>query len=261
MKIKALFFDIDGTLVSFTTHRIPESTIEALREAHRRGVRIFISTGRPPAIINNIGEIAPLVDGMVTVNGALCFVGDRVVAADAIPKDRVEAVLKAVDKLNVPCVLVGERKLALYNPQEYAVEIFRNMLDVADIGQNNDPAEVLASGVLQLTPFITESEEADVLPLLTGVETGRWCHYFMDITAPGVCKARGMEEIARHCGFSLEESMGFGDGGNDISMLQAAGIGVAMGNANDEVKSCADYVTTSVDDHGVANALRHFGVI
>ena len=55
--------------------------------------------------------------------------------------------------------------------------------------------------------------------------------------------------------------MAFGDGGNDIEMLRHVGIGVAMGNAKDEVKACADYVTTSVDDDGIVNALRHFGVI
>ena len=261
MNIKALFFDIDGTLVSFTTHQIPSSTVEALREARRRGVKIFISTGRPPQIINNIGAIEDLIDGMVTVNGALSFVGDKVVASEAIPPEAVHRVIKATDELDVPCAVIGPRELALYNPKEYAVEIFNNMLAVPDIGQNNDPAPVLAGPVLQLTPFITEDEESEVLPMLSGVETGRWCHYFMDITAMGVNKARGMEAVARYCGFSLKDSMGFGDGGNDISMLEAAGIGVAMGNANDNVKAHADYATTSVDDNGVANALRHFGVI
>lgn len=55
--------------------------------------------------------------------------------------------------------------------------------------------------------------------------------------------------------------MAFGDGGNDISIIRRAGTGVAMGNAGDNVKAAADYVTTSVDDDGVMNALVHFGVI
>ena len=70
-----------------------------------------------------------------------------------------------------------------------------------------------------------------------------------------------MDEIAHRFGFSLSDTMSFGDGGNDISMLQAAGVGVAMGNANDAVKEIADYVTSTVDDNGIANALRHYGVI
>ena len=55
--------------------------------------------------------------------------------------------------------------------------------------------------------------------------------------------------------------MAFGDGGNDIGMLRHAGIGVAMGNANDDVKNAADYITTSVDENGIAHALKHFGII
>ena len=65
---KALFFDIDGTLVSFETHRIPPSTIEALEAAHAKGLKIFIATGRPKAIINNLSELQDrnLIDGYIT---------------------------------------------------------------------------------------------------------------------------------------------------------------------------------------------------
>lgn len=69
---KALFFDIDGTLVSFETHAIPASTIEALTIAHEKGIKIFIATGRPKAIINNLADIQDrgLIDGYITMNGA-----------------------------------------------------------------------------------------------------------------------------------------------------------------------------------------------
>ena len=59
----------------------------------------------------------------------------------------------------------------------------------------------------------------------------------------------------------LEETMAFGDGGNDISMLRHAGIGVAMGNANNDVKAASNYTTTSVDEDGIANALKYFGIV
>lgn len=60
---------------------------------------------------------------------------------------------------------------------------------------------------------------------------------------------------------AIADTMAFGDGGNDIAILRQAGIGVAMGNANDDVKAVANYITSSVDDDGIANALKHFGVI
>ena len=78
---KALFFDIDGTLVSFTTHRIPASAIEALEAAKAKGMRIFIATGRPRVIINNLAALQErgLIDGYITMNGAYCFVDDTVI--------------------------------------------------------------------------------------------------------------------------------------------------------------------------------------
>ena len=81
----ALFFDIDGTLVSFITHEIPDSTIQALTQAKKNGSRVYIATGRPPVIITNLGSIAHLIDGYITTNGALCYVGDEFVGCQPIP--------------------------------------------------------------------------------------------------------------------------------------------------------------------------------
>ena len=89
----------------------------------------------------------------------------------------------------------------------------------------------------------------------------RWHPLFADIIHRNISKANGLEEIAKALDLQHEETMAFGDGGNDIPILKQAGTGVAMGNASGTVKAAADYVTTSVDDNGVANALKHFGVI
>ena len=79
--IKALFFDIDGTLVSFNTHAIPQTTIEAIAAAKAKGIRIFIATGRPAVIINNLSALQDrrLIDGYITMNGGYCFVGEDVI--------------------------------------------------------------------------------------------------------------------------------------------------------------------------------------
>ena len=84
---------------------------------------------------------------------------------------------------------------------------------------------------------------------------------FVDVTAKGNTKRNGIDQIIRHFGIKLEETMAFGDGGNDISMLRHAGIGVAMGNANNDVKAASNYTTTSVDEDGIANALKYFGIV
>ena len=87
--IKALFLDIDGTLVSFHTHRIPRSTVESLEKAKKKGLKIFISTGRPLTYINNLDDIKSLIDGYITTNGAYILVGDKVIACHTIPKEEI----------------------------------------------------------------------------------------------------------------------------------------------------------------------------
>ena len=74
-------------------------------------------------------------------------------------------------------------------------------------------------------------------------------------------KAVGIESVLKHFGIGREECIAFGDGGNDIEMLEYCGIGVAMGNADDKVKSHADYVTTSVDEEGIEQAFKALHII
>ena len=86
MTTKALFFDIDGTLVSFNTHEIPASTVDALEQAKANGLKVFIATGRPRQLINNLSAISHLIDGYVTTNGAYCYAGDNNIVCNPIPE-------------------------------------------------------------------------------------------------------------------------------------------------------------------------------
>ena len=121
--------------------------------------------------------------------------------------------------------------------------------------------EVIDQRILQLTPFFNKDYERELMSRLPGCTSGRWHPAFTDITAKGADKGEGLLAMAAHQGLNPQQTMAFGDGGNDSSMVRGAGIGVAMGNAIDELKEIADYVTTSVDDDGIRNALRHFGLI
>ena len=89
----------------------------------------------------------------------------------------------------------------------------------------------------------------------------RWHPQFSDLVNANNSKASGIESILRHFGIKKEECIAFGDGGNDIEMLEYCGIGVAMGNADDSVKAHADYVTTSVDEEGIEHALLSLDII
>ena len=92
-------------------------------------------------------------------------------------------------------------------------------------------------------------------------ESTRWNPLFADINVKINCKSKGIDAVIKHYGFDISEVMAFGDGGNDVKMIKHAAYGVVMGNAVDEAKEVADFVTTSVDEGGIANALKHYGVI
>ena len=92
-KIKAVFFDIDGTLVSFKTHRIPQSTLDAVAALRSRGIKVYIATGRPVPFIDNLGELE--YDGMITVTGAHCFTrGGEIIFHRAVSTGSVERVVE-----------------------------------------------------------------------------------------------------------------------------------------------------------------------
>ena len=109
--------------------------------------------------------------------------------------------------------------------------------------------------------FPKETDEEVFSNVLTHCDTVRWHPLFTDIVKKGINKSTGIDEVSRYFGIKLEDTIAFGDGGNDIPMLKHAGLGIAMGNASERVQAAADFVTTSVDDDGIAYALKHFGLI
>ena len=261
MDKKALFFDIDGTLVSFNTHSIPASTTQAIAAARAEGHKIFIATGRPPAIINNLGDLQErgLIDGYVTMNGAYCFAGEEVLYKNPIPHADVVRMAEFCRERGYACIFVRERSMAVYQKNDEVKRVFGTMLHVPGI-PDTDFEEAVSGEVYQMTPFFGSDAEEDARALLPGCEFGRWYPSFVDITAPGTTKAHGVESVMKHYGMSMADAVTFGDGGNDIPMLRAAGTGVAMGNAGEEVKASADMVTKSVDDGGIAYALLRLGL-
>ena len=261
MKRYALFFDIDGTLVSFKTHEIPASTIFALTQAKANGHKVFIATGRPPLIITNLKAIEHLIDGYVTINGALCFVGNEVVRCKNIPHDAASLVVNDAQEKSYGVIVVGEKDVAVLDPHGEVDKVFRQEIAVENLDQAKPIEDVLQQRILQLTPFFPSDYEQELMARIPSCTSGRWHPAFTDVTAQGADKGEGMLAMAAHFGLDPQYTMAFGDGGNDASMIRTAGIGVAMGNALDSLKQEANYTTTSVDNDGVLNALCHFGLI
>lgn len=258
-KIKALFLDVDGTLVSFKTHRVPDSAREALLEAHNRGIRLFIATGRAATDLEIVSHIP--YDGVVALNGSECILrSGEPVSLHRIPKSDFLRALACSDESGFPVALELNEGIFVNRVtpvvREWAHLVAHPVPVETDLAALFDRVDCC-----QMCFFFDEGQQQRVMPAFPGLTATRWCPLFADINVQGVDKASGMAEFAARFGFAADETMAFGDGGNDIAMLRAAGVGVALGNARDEVKHAADYVTTGVDRHGIRRALEHFGII
>lgn len=256
--IKAIFFDIDGTLVSFRTHTISDSTMDCLCRLHEKGIRLFIASGRHRLTMDNLSGFP--FDGYVAMNGALVTVDGKTISKTPIDPETARNIALTADGDGIPCVTYGEDTVAVNMRNSLTEKIF-SMIKLPQI-PDITCMKMTEGPVFQFTIFADKDTEDRLLKKFEDrLEPSRWHPLFMDLNPKGLSKSDGIDAVLRHFGFRREESMAFGDGGNDISMLKAAGTGIAMGNASEDVMHAADYVTASVDDEGIAKALAHFGVL
>lgn len=261
--IKAVFFDIDGTLVPFGAPGIPKEVSDVIARMRRNGTKVFIATGRHPSWIDNLGDTE--FDGYVAVNGGMCLFSDKSTCIFCSPIDQSD-----IRRLTC-CDVVGRYPFAVV-PRDggiFLTGINRTVEDILDM-LSIPPVpvcpidEALHQEIVQLMMFSTEREreESGVMnDTLTHCVATAWHPDFCDIIPQCNDKSLGIDRMLEWFGIPLEEAMAFGDGGNDIGMLRHVGVGIAMVNASQDVKAAADYVTSDVTDHGVVNALTHFGLL
>lgn len=125
----------------------------------------------------------------------------------------------------------------------------------------NPAVETAKNDIYQLTAFVDKKQEDMLLNSTNHIDATRWHDKFIDVTPKGGSKSVGIEAILKYYNIPLEETMAFGDGENDVTMLKHVKTGVAMGNASDFVKGSADYVTSHIDDNGLVKALEHFKIL
>lgn len=259
--IKAVFFDVDGTLISFKTHTIPLSTVEALKLLRQKGVKIFVSTGRAPSDIIYLRE--HLFDGYITCNGSYCTQAKGpVIIKNCIPKNDVERLIQFLSINNNPfaCAFVTEQGTFINRIDGIVKEI--SALVEVPLPDIVDLQEIDVSNVLQIDAYIDELTECKILrEIMPGCASNRWHPMYTDLNMIGNTKGNAIRTIAGLYNFGSSEIAVFGDGGNDISMFNSCVHSVAMGNATDAVKCEARYITDSVDENGIWNGLLALGLL
>lgn len=256
--IKAIFFDIDGTLVSYKTHEIPLSTFAALEKLKEKGIKVFIATGRGKDGLAVLKDFP--FDGYITLNGQYCYVDKQhKIYENTIVREDLQALLDYLEKDPFPCGFT-EENTKYFNYRDQRVD------DLHAITHNDDhPAgnykQVVDHKIYQIMCFVDETKEKDLLKVMPHCIASRWYPTFCDVSPIGGTKQLGIDKFLEYYGIDLSETMAFGDGGNDRAMLEHVNTAVVMGNGDERLKEIADYVTDSVDDDGIVKALQHYGLI
>lgn len=254
--IKAAFFDIDGTLLSFETHRVSAGTIRAFDKLHQKGIKTFISTGRPRMLIP---EMPVSFDGYVTMNGGYVFQGNEILMRQPIPQEETHRWLDYARENGICTLLFGESEMYGVN-RNGVIDSVQHQLEFT-MPEFRPIESLYGFETFQVIAVMPQERDNEVAELLPNCRIPRWHPAFSDIVFRHNSKATGIESMLKRNGLTPSEAICFGDGGNDIEMLDYCGIGVAMGNAADAVKAHANYVTTSVDEEGIECALRTLTVI
>lgn len=255
--IKAAFFDIDGTLFSHTIHAIPESTKRTVKLLREKGIKVFIATGRSLKETKRVPLGDMKIDGYVTLNGQICL--------DAEEKILFEAPIKGEDGAYLLDAFVNKKfPLAIVEKER----IYINYIDDSVIRAQksvNIPLlpikEYQGAPIYQFIGYMNWEETGKIAPKIPNCKITRWYDEGIDIISKDGGKANGIQKVLEFYGMTKEEIIAFGDSDNDMDMLEFAGIGVAMGNAEESVKAVADYVTTDIDEDGIWNACKHFELI
>ena len=255
--IRAAFFDVDGTIFSHTTGRVPESTKQALKEAQAMGVETVLATGRMMEELMQMPVAELDFDGYLTLNGNICLDRNgKMFAGNEIDPGEVQILVSIFEAGRIPFVLIGEKERYINYVDDVVIQTQKEArAKIPDIGKYK------GEKIYQCLAYVDDATRQKLETLLDHCHITSWNKTGIDIIAKTGGKAAGIRKFLEEKGWSRSQIMAFGDGENDIDMIKYAGIGVAMGNGVDALKQAADYVTTSVDEDGIANALRHFELI
>ncbi len=261
--IRALFFDVDGTLVGLKSHRMNDTDIKSLRELRDRGFLLFVATGRDFYIPEEMEALQPVMDfftGIIDVNGQhVSLMNGEEISFHPFDDEDFLPLRKVCEEQHLAILYRHGNENCISEMTDHVDRYWKWLgLDIPRIR----PMDPDLHDVPKLCVHCSAEEEARFLtPLLTHTWTARITEDLVDLIPNGIGKDSGIREVCERFGIRTEETMGFGDGQNDLVMLNHVGVAVAMANAADNVKAAADFVTLTTEEGGITAALKHYGLL
>lgn len=249
--MQAIFFDIDGTLVTHQDRQMPQSTLTALKLLRQRGIKLFIATGRAHSAAVFMEEYFSF-DGYVCNNGTIGIFQGKQILDIQIPNESLEEMIEYVKQTRLQ-VSISTDKEVYYGG--YPGISYDGPYPVKPI------ETCLSERVYQVNFYEGPELDDEFLAHMPKSKSVRWNDRFADIISIDGGKEVGIRKVLELLEISEEQIAVFGDGENDLTMLQAFKYSFAMGNANDIVKENANFVTDAITDDGIYNALKKMNII
>jgi Cof subfamily protein (haloacid dehalogenase superfamily) len=274
--IKFIAIDVDGTLLN-SMNEIAPNTKKALMKCQEQGIRIILASGRPffglTAFVKEL-EMEKQQGMVIAYNGS-CIIdceNENLLFNDTICLEDAKAVLEHIKKFDaypmvdkneymyVNNVFVPHLKLAdgSFNVIEYTARrdglLLCEKVDLAAF-LDFEPNRILAIGHPE---YMQNNHPKMMEPFKDVLNCKLLSPFYFEFTAKKTDKARALDTVLTKLGFGAKNLMAFGDEGNDVSMINYAAVGVAMGNAIPELKAIADFITMSNDEDGIVVALEKY---
>lgn len=250
-----VFFDLDGTLLN-NQSQVDDSVASAVRQLKENNYLPVISTGRSPIEIQAATDTTG-IDTYITLNGAFVQSQDKNIYSNNIKSDLIKSIMDMAHNDGDSIFMHSPDKTFLSARTPFINEFFHRLkLDIPEIDPNFYKKDAIPMFVI-ITDGDGEKYQAK-FPELQFYNTG---YHSIDTVAKGVSKMSGIKHLLKELKLEDKPVYAFGDGTNDVPMIEYADYSVAMENGIDEVKDIATYVTTENVNGGIVNGLKHFNLI
>jgi Cof subfamily protein (haloacid dehalogenase superfamily) len=253
-----IFFDIDGTLLNHDK-KLPISTKESIFKLKDLGHEVAIATGRAPFMFEDLRKELG-INTFVSYNGQYVVLKGEVLYTNPLKISSLEKLTEVALQNNHPVVFMDHEDMKANVPEHTYIKESIATLKISRF-PTHDPHYYKGRELYQTLLFCPEGEEKQYEQEFYDFDFVRWHPVSVDVVPKGGSKAKGIEKIVEKLGIPKERQYAFGDGLNDMEMLTTIKNSVAMGNAEEIVKSAAKYVTKSVEENGISHGLQMVGLL
>lgn len=257
--IKIVFMDVDGTLLSEKDRSLSPSTEESIRKLVRRGIQVVLVTGRPYNLCGDFRKLG--IDTMISANGALIKSGEEVIHKSVLSARMVKEFSEFAE-LNGSSISYFTESFEMNGLCTTDVRVIDALRDTLGLMEYPLSISSLEQEVYCICLYADQDEVEKFQSRFPALKFVRFHPYVSNVLEENeVSKSIAAGKVLDHLNISKEEAMAFGDGENDIDLLEYVGLGIAMGNGGERVKQSADYVTLRASEDGITHALRKFKII